>query len=121
MDRTERFYIIDRLLRRRQGVSREEFLQALEVSAATFKRDLEYLRDRLGAPIVWDREGGAYRYATEAGDGGAPDYLPGMWFTRDEAIVLVEACSALERAGGRPENDVWPVFKRRLLLLAGEK
>lgn len=32
------------------------FLEELDVSLATFKRDLEYLRDRLYAPIVWDRE-----------------------------------------------------------------
>jgi len=31
-------------------------LETLEVSRATFKRDIEYMRDRLNYPIVWDRE-----------------------------------------------------------------
>ena len=54
MDRTERFYKIDQLLNERRIVPIEVFLDALGVSRATFKRDLEYLRDRLNAPIVWD-------------------------------------------------------------------
>ena len=66
MDRTERFYIIDQLLNNSRSVSREQFLEALEISAATFKRDLEYLRDRLGAPIVWDRALRGYRYQQDA-------------------------------------------------------
>ncbi len=56
MDRTERFYKICQLLESRRIVTRQEFLQSLEVSLATFKRDLEYLRDRYNAPITWDRE-----------------------------------------------------------------
>jgi len=47
MDRTERFYKIDRLLQERVVVPVDVFLGELEVSRATFKRDLEYLRDRL--------------------------------------------------------------------------
>ena len=51
MDRTERFYKIQKLLSERQVVTAEQFLRELEVSRATFRRDLEYLRDRLGAPL----------------------------------------------------------------------
>jgi len=54
MDRSERFHKIIRLLKDRRVVSRDAFLEALEVSRATFKRDLEYLRDRMGAPIVYE-------------------------------------------------------------------
>ena len=56
MERTERFYKIDRLLRDNRSVSLERFLEVLSVSKATFKRDIEYMRDRLSAPIIWDRE-----------------------------------------------------------------
>ena len=52
MDRTERFHLIDQMLCNSSSVNRQRFLDTLEVSAATFKRDLEYMRDRLGAPIV---------------------------------------------------------------------
>lgn len=58
MNQTERFYKIDQLLNERVVVSFQELLDNLEVSRATLKRDLQYLRDRLNAPIVFDRDAG---------------------------------------------------------------
>ncbi|HNQ76889.1 MAG TPA: DeoR family transcriptional regulator, partial [Pseudothauera hydrothermalis] len=46
MNRTERFYRIDQMLAERRVVPLESFLEALEISRATFKRDLEYMRER---------------------------------------------------------------------------
>jgi DeoR/GlpR family transcriptional regulator of sugar metabolism len=56
MDRTEGFYKIDQLIRARGVVSLDALLTELEVSRATLKRDLGYLRDRLQLPIVHDRK-----------------------------------------------------------------
>lgn len=41
MGRTERLYKIQRLLNSGQAVAMARFLEALEISKATFKRDLE--------------------------------------------------------------------------------
>jgi predicted DNA-binding transcriptional regulator YafY len=87
MDRTERFHLIDQMLCNRRVVTRAQFLQALEVSPATFKRDLEYLRDRLAAPIVWDPEQRGYRY--EAGAELEQFQLPGLWFNTSEIQALL--------------------------------
>ncbi len=89
MDRTERFYKIDQMLQSRGRVKVGEFLGELGVSLATFKRDLEYMRSRLNAPIVWDRDQEAYRF--EAGRAGkGPKYeLPGLWFSPSEAQALL--------------------------------
>jgi len=84
MERVERFYRIGQLLQSRRHVPREVFLAELEVSPATFKRDLEYLRDRFHAPIVWDRALGGYRYK----DGGN-FHLPGIWFNESEVHALL--------------------------------
>jgi predicted DNA-binding transcriptional regulator YafY len=87
MDRTERFYQIDQMLQAGGVVPIERFLRTLGVSRATFKRDLEYLRDRLNAPIEWDRFEGGYRYG-KSGEG--PSFsLPGMWFNASEAHALL--------------------------------
>lgn len=95
MDRTERFYRIDRLLRENRVVTIDRFLDALSVSRATFKRDLEYMRDRLNAPIEWDRESGGYRFVEQAK--GAPEYeLPGLWFNQSEILALLSMESLLE-------------------------
>jgi predicted DNA-binding transcriptional regulator YafY len=66
MDRTERFYKIDHLIRERGIVPVKDFLRELEVSLATFKRDIEYMRSRHHAPIEWDRDAGGYRLVLES-------------------------------------------------------
>ncbi|HXZ49791.1 MAG TPA: YafY family protein [Usitatibacter sp.] len=89
MDRTERFYKIDQMLQSRGRVKVGEFLGELGISLATFKRDLEYMRSRLNAPIVWDREQEAYRFE-EGRAGKGPKYeLPGLWFSPSEALALL--------------------------------
>jgi predicted DNA-binding transcriptional regulator YafY len=89
VDRTERFYKIDQLLQtRRPVVPVRAFLDELGVSLATFKRDLEYMRERLNAPIVWDRELSGYRFEEQKAAG--PRYeLPGLWFSPQEAQALL--------------------------------
>ena len=87
MDRTERFYKIDNLLHVNAVVPIARFLRELEVSRATFKRDIEYMRDRLNAPIEWDRGDGGYRYTS--GVTGQQQSLPGLWFNASEAYALL--------------------------------
>lgn len=88
MDRTERFYRIDQLLNDKKIVPFSVLVEKLEVSRATIKRDLEYMRNRLNAPIVWDREEGGYRFAGR--EGGAAQYeLPGLWFSAQEVHALL--------------------------------
>ena len=90
MDRTERFYKIELLLRSRGCIAFETLRGELDVSRATLKRDLQYLRDRLAAPIVYDRFDNGYRF--EAGDSSARDArheLPGLWFSENEIHALL--------------------------------
>lgn len=90
MNRIERFYKIDQMLHERRVVPIEVFLEELRVSRATFKRDVEYMRDRLFAPIVWDRNAGGYRFENVKTTG--PTYeLPGMWFSAGELYALLAA------------------------------
>ena len=88
MDRTERFYKIDHLLQSRRATPLSVLIDELSVSRATVKRDLEYLRDRLNAPIIWDRSVRGYRYEVSASD--KERYaLPGLWFNAGEAHALL--------------------------------
>ena len=91
MDRTERFYKIELLLRGRGCVSFEALLAELAVSPATLKRDLQYLRDRLSAPIVYDRSDNGYRFeaATASNAKAARHELPGLWFSEKEIHALL--------------------------------
>lgn len=90
MDRTERFYKIELLLRSRGCVSFAALREELDVSPATLKRDLQYLRDRLDAPIVYDAHDNGYRFESAAGARAAPRHeLPGLWFSENEIHALL--------------------------------
>jgi len=89
MDRTERFYKIELLIRRQGGVSFAALRDALEVSPATLKRDLQYLRDRMDAPIRYDRADAVYRLEAGASTGAATHQLPGVWFSEAEIHALL--------------------------------
>jgi predicted DNA-binding transcriptional regulator YafY len=83
MSESVRLYRYQTLLGTRRAVPTQEFLDELEISLATFKRDIAKLRDQLGMPIVFDRERGGY---VLEGNGASP--LPGMWFTPQELVAL---------------------------------
>ena len=55
-------------------------------------RDLEYLRDRLNAPIVWDPVRRGYHYEKMQEMAGPRFELPGLWFNASEihAILTME-------------------------------
>ena len=89
MDRLERFYKIQQLLEARRVVKVTEFLDELSISLATFKRDLEYMRDRFHAPIEWDRDARGYRFVAPPGAVGPKFELPGLWFNASEIRALL--------------------------------
>lgn len=99
MTRTARLYRIERLINARGQVSLRELLQELEVSPATLKRDLAYLRDRLGAPIEYDRFANGYRMAVEPR--GGKHELPGLWFDERELYGLLMAHQLLAELDGQ--------------------
>jgi predicted DNA-binding transcriptional regulator YafY len=88
MDRLERFYRMQGMLKNRRFVRTQDFLAELEVSRATFKRDLDYMKDRLHAPIVYDRHHEAYRFDESVEDSELWQ-LPGLWFSADELRALL--------------------------------
>ena len=70
-------------------VSFDTLRESLEVSPATLKRDIQYLRDRLNAPIIWDRDAGGYRYEKDSAPVGSQFELPGLWFNASEIHALL--------------------------------
>src|SRR3970040_2514661 len=93
VDRTERFYKIRRRLVDKGALTRREIEEDLEISHAAFKRDIEYLRDRLNLPIIWSREGQAYVFDPDTD----VEELPGVWFSPAEIYALLEIEHLLER------------------------
>ncbi|MBL8473510.1 MAG: WYL domain-containing protein [Rhodocyclaceae bacterium] len=100
MDRTERFYKIDQLLHERGNASFDFLLEKLEISRATLKRDLAYMRERLHAPIVYARERGGYEFERRGNTTGAQYELPGLWFSAEEIHALLTMQQLLDGLDG---------------------
>jgi len=117
----ERLQKMVQLLKTHRVVSRQTFLDRFEISPATFKRDLEYLRDRLGAPVIWDRERRGYRF--DLSDDQADTFeLPGLWFNSQEIHALLtmhQLIDALQPSLLTPHIE--PLKARIESLLEGEE
>lgn len=119
MERLERFYKIDQLLRNRKVVSFATFMEKLGMSRASVKRDLEYMRERFNAPIDYDPEARGYRFGEPR---SGPRYeLPGLWFSAGEAYALLSMHSLLaELQPGLLEPHIAPLQARLRAVLGGE-
>lgn len=121
MNQIERVYKIDRLLQA-QPRSKLELQHELEVSSATFKRDLEYMRSRLYAPIVFDRSIGAYKL-----DNSLPESnryaLPGLWFSAAEIHALLALHHLIHELepSGFMQPHIQPLASRLEKLLDDQK
>lgn len=119
MSGMERIYQIDQILAGRKFVPRKELQERLGVSWATLKRDLAYLKDRLNAPIIFDRDLGGYRFETQAQRPGPQYELPGLWFSAEEIHALLTMQHLLSNldTGGLLGPQIKPLLARLAGLL----
>jgi predicted DNA-binding transcriptional regulator YafY len=120
MNATERYYRINQLIADRGVVGVRDLRRALEVSPATLKRDLAFMRERLNAPIVFDRDAGGYRYDQP---GVGPRFqLPGLWFSADEILALLSMHQMLDSldSGGLLGRQIRPLLARLESALGSE-
>ena len=118
----ERFYKLDGLLANGRSRTLEDLLQALEISRATFKRDLRFMKDRFNAPIFWDRETRGYRMGDHGGIGRRYE-LPGLWFNQQELLALAtmqQLLSSMDN-GGAIASQLQPLMDRINLKLGHDK
>jgi len=124
LDRTERFYKIEMLIRARRCASFDELIAEVEVSRATLKRDLQYLRSRMDAPIVYDRYDNGYKLHADPSDKRqASHQLPGVWFSEREIHALLTMYQLIEGLddGGLLARHLHPILEKlHGMLGAGE-
>jgi len=101
MERTERFCKIEMLIRSRGCVSFADLMTELAVSRATLKRDLDHLRTRMDAAIVYDRDRNGYRLETVGRNGrrSSTAEAPGFWFNEREIHALLTMQQLLDGLG----------------------
>ena len=124
MSQTERLYKLKSLLDAGQCLTKSRLLEELATSPATLKRDLAHLRDRMNAPIVFDRERGGWRLDRAATTVGTQYELPGLWLSAEEihALLTMQHLLAHLDAGGLLPPHIEPMMKRlRQMLVAPGK
>ena len=101
MDRYERILTLHRILKSaRYPVAFARVKDELGCSRATLYRDINFLRDALGAPIEsGDGDESTLRYAADEGERFE---LPGLWLTSEELAALL----ALNELLGRSDPGV---------------
>jgi predicted DNA-binding transcriptional regulator YafY len=119
MSSMQRIYQIDQILGARHSVTRAELQERLGVSWATLKRDIAYMRDRLNAPLIFDRNLGGYRFETAEQRVGPQYELPGLWFTAEEIHALLTMQHLLSNldTGGLLGPQIRPLLARLTGLL----
>lgn len=117
----DRFEKILRLARRRTGATMDDLKHELEVSLASVKRDIEFLRNRMGCPIDWDTKKRRY-FVRDLPDGGRFE-LPGLWFDASEVFALLMMIHLVEGVEpGLLVEHLSPMKDRlRAILAAGGK
>lgn len=120
MDRFERIYQLDRLLRQaRYPIPPTALCERLACSRATLYRSIADLRDGLGAPIRHAREQGGLYYARDE-DGHFE--LPGLWFNAAELHALLCIQQLLAALGpGLLEREIQPLRERIEAMLSHER
>lgn len=123
MKSSDRFSRIQQLLKTRRFVKKQEFLEELEVSPSTFKRDLEFLRSRHQAPILWDIESQGYTLASPESPPEIVQEFPGLWLIPREIQALLLIDHLIQHLHpGFLESHLNPLKKRaRILLDAPDK
>ncbi|MBM4025712.1 MAG: WYL domain-containing protein [Planctomycetes bacterium] len=87
---------LDELIRGRKYPNRKSFATAWEVCEKTVQRDIDFIREQLGAPIEFDRERNGYYYTDETW------FLPSVALTEGELFSLLIARQAIEQYRGTP-------------------
>lgn len=95
MSEIDRHYAYKTLFTGRRAGPKEELMDKLETSLATFKRDLKKLRDRLNTPIVYDLELLGHRLENV----DSSEELPGLWFSQEEILARLTIQNMLGQLG----------------------
>ncbi len=85
MTQTDRLYQYKAMFKRKRHLTKEDILKELEISEATFKRDLDKMRDTYHYDIHYDRFENVYKLNND----GQSYELPGLMFSQKELLSLL--------------------------------
>lgn len=117
MSEVARLYRYKSLFNGRTVISAAELQAELEISPATFKRDIAKLRDQLNVPVIFDRALGGYRIDPSH----TVNELPGLWFSHDELLALLSMEHLLSQLEPTVLASTLRPIQNRLIMLLSER
>lgn len=96
MSQSHRIARINAMLQAGRGVTMAQLREDLRVHRSTICRDLDFMRDQLNSPIVWDQRQGVYQLE-EGTYAGPVTELPGLWFTPQQAYAFLTMQNMVEK------------------------
>ncbi len=93
----ERFVWFHREIKRNRYPNANKLAQRFEISQKQAQRDIEFLRDRLNAPLKYDHRRHGYYYSETSFE------LPSVWINEDELLSL---CIASRLAKSIPQDEI---------------
>ncbi|RUL82181.1 helix-turn-helix transcriptional regulator [Tautonia sociabilis] len=110
----ERIAELDRAIRAGQYPNAGSVAERMELSPRTIQRDIDFMRDRLGAPLAYDARRRGYRYTD-------PTYrLPFWTLTEGELVAIFLAERVLRQWGGTPYGPDLERAFRKMTAALGE-
>lgn len=111
-----RIHFIDNEIRGKLFPGVKSLARKLGVSERTIHRDLQFLRDSLGAPLSFDRENNGYYYRESTWS------LPAILFTEKELLALLIARESILHYAGVPyESYLRQAFEKIVKYIPEDK
>ncbi len=86
--------------------SRRKYEKKFEISDSTAKRDIMFIRDRLGAPLEYDKTKKGYYLTDNAFE------IPSFWFDRSHLLLMIGVCRQLHEMSDGMSADVKKLVDR---------
>jgi len=93
----ERYYWLQGQIKARQYPNTKKLSEKFEISQKQAQRDIEFMRDRLSAPLTYNPTRKGYEFEDDGYE------LPPIWFKEDELLAL---CLALRLASTLPDHKL---------------
>ena len=109
----ERYYWVDCQVRRERFPNARKLADQFEISSKTAQRSIEFMRDRLGAPLEYDPGHKGYRYSDDTFT------LPSFHIAQEELVSILLARNLLSKSAGGIISERIKSFGRKLITTMG--
>lgn len=109
----ERFYRFDEQVRKRRYPNARWLVDTFEINERTARRNIDFMRDRLHAPLVYDQNRRGYFYPDDSYQ------LPRFQISQEEILSLLIARDLLAQSAGGLISDQISSFFQKLISIDG--